>query len=99
MDIYRNLTDILISWGITGFILVAYVWCLLLKQSAKYATQKWKILAFSPALVAFIGTLAGQYLYTGYPHMRLCFLILAVKAFEEQNVQKQNIRCMEQQNT
>ncbi len=80
---HNAITDILISWGTVGLLLV--FWTLMMCGSKKFKqiSKKDRIMAYLPATVAFVYSMAGQYLTVGYPHMRLCFLLLAAQAFIE----------------
>lgn len=84
---HNMIADILIGWGIVGLILLCYCWGALYRCSAKYVDKKDKMLAYLPSLVAVLAAMAGQYITTGFPHMRLCFLLLAAKAFADDEAQ------------
>lgn len=79
---HNSITDILISWGLVGLLLVYGIVFMCYNRGRKGVSKQSRIMAILPAMVAFISSMAGQYLTTGYPHMRLCFLFLAAKAFE-----------------
>ena len=85
VDIFNSphnaIMDILISWGLLGLILISYTCWTMALHGAKNVNKKNRLLAFLPAMVSFVAVMAGQYLTTAYPHMHLCFLLLAVKAF------------------
>ena len=81
---HSAITDILISWGITGAILILCVWTAMLRKSARTQNKRDYLTAYLPAIIAMVCALTEQYLTTGYPHMRLCFLILAAAAFSRQ---------------
>lgn len=80
---HNILTDIAISWGLTGILFVVCTWGILYEWSCRGSKKDTRLLAYLPALTAFAAGLAGQYLSTGFPHMRLCFLLLAAKAFSD----------------
>ena len=77
---HNSITDILISWGITGLVIIIATWILLFYKSAKELNPKERVLAAIPAIVAIVISMGGQYLTTGFSHPRLCFLWIAMKA-------------------
>lgn len=87
---HNAITDVLISWGLTGMILVCGIVGMCFKKGAKGVDKKDRMIALLPATVALVSSMASQYLDTGYPHPRLCFLFLAVKAFETDKKQPIN---------
>lgn len=80
---HNILTDIVISWGLAGISLIVCNMVILYKRGCRDIRKDARLMAYLPALTAFAVGLAGQYLSTGYPHMRQCFLILAAMAFVE----------------
>ncbi len=82
---HNAFTDILISWGLVGFFLVGVILFMCGKKGVKNVNKKTHMIALLPAIVAMICTLAGQYLTTKIPHMRICFLLLAAKACISEN--------------
>lgn len=80
---HNILTDILICWGVTGVLLLAGVWFLCTRRHARLIPRQKQLLAYLPAIIAFVASLGGQYLTTGFPHLRLCFLILAAKGLAD----------------
>ena len=80
---HNMITDILICWGLLGLILILSILVAQYKKGIKRIDKKMRLLALLPAIIAVVASMAGQYLTTGYPHMRLCFLLLAAKAFTE----------------
>ena len=80
---HNILTDILISWGLVGIVLVVVMLVCLWRHTAKCVGKKERLLVYFPAIVALVAEFSGQYLSTSYPHMRLCFLIMAAKALVE----------------
>ena len=80
---HNVIADILISWGLLGLILTVAVLVLQYKKGTALVEKKMLMLASMPAVIALIATVGGQYLTSGFPHMRLCFLLLAAKAFAE----------------
>lgn len=85
---HNSITDILISWGLVGLFLVVGVLAMCWRRGIKSVAKKIRIIAILPALVALIASMAGQYLTSGSPHMRLCFLLLAAKAFAAEEKKK-----------
>ena len=83
---HNIITDILISWGLTGFFLLFYTWRIMLRYGTKKVMKKKRVLALLPAIVAAIYSMSGQYLSTAFPHMRLCFLLLAARAFSDEDL-------------
>lgn len=79
---HNAITDILISWGLVGMFLICGIVGMCFKKGAKNVDKKDRMIALLPAMVALVSAMASQYLDTGYPHPRLCFLFLAAKAFE-----------------
>lgn len=89
---HNAITDILISWGLVGLVLVATVIIMCWKRGIQAVDKKDRVMALLPAVVALISSMAGQYLIAGYPHMRLCFLMLAAKTFAtEKNADKETL--------
>ena len=82
---HNGLADILISWGATGLVALCVQWATLFRYSAKRIPKQVYLIAFLPALVDVVGGVAGQYLTTGIPHMRLCFLLLAATSFAKES--------------
>ena len=82
---HNSIADILISWGLVGFIIIAGMLGMCFKQGAKSVDKKDRAIALLPAMIALIASMAAQYLDTGYPHPRLCFLLLATQAFAKEN--------------
>lgn len=78
---HNMLTDILICWGIVGMFLIAVTLVMLYRRGIRNVPKKLRLLAALPAAVALITAMGGQYLTTHFPHMRLCFLLLAAGAF------------------
>lgn len=78
---HSAVTDILIGWGLAGAILVLCVWVAMLRKSVRTQNKGTYLTAYLPAIIAIVCAVSEQYLTTGYPHMRLCFLILAAAAF------------------
>ena len=81
---HNALADILYAWGVVGFLLIVGVILKCWRKSIKKVSKKDRIVSLLPAIVALCASMAGQYLTTGYPHMRLCFLILAAQAFAQE---------------
>ena len=82
---HNAITDILISWGIIGFVLVIAVLVLFYRLSVRSMTKTERALGIMPATVAVVFSMASQYLTTGYPHLRLCLLLLTMKAASGSN--------------
>ena len=80
---HNAITDTLISWGLLGLILVLVTLFLHYKKGIRNVKKEMWALAMLPVIAAVFSCMAGQYLTTGFPHMRLCFLLLATKAFEQ----------------
>lgn len=80
---HNSISDILICWGLIGFVLVVITLYTLFRYGKKGVDKKWRLLAFLPAIIALAASMAGQYLTTGSPHVRLCFLLLAAKVLSE----------------
>ena len=78
---HNSIADILISWGLVGFCLVITILGMLFKSGKKDVTKDNLILGSLPATIAIISSFAGQYLTVGFPHTRLCFLLLSINAF------------------
>lgn len=78
------ITDILLCWGLAGLVLVAGIAWLMYRRNRRSIRRSDVVLAYLPAIVALVVALAGQYLTTGYPHMRLCFLLLAARGLAEE---------------
>lgn len=81
---HNAITDILISWGLFGLLLVAGIIAMCWSKGIKGVDKKDRMMALLPAIVALVASMAGQYLTTGYPHMRQCFLFLAAKAWSSE---------------
>lgn len=77
---HNVVTDILISWGLVGLFLTIAVLVMQYRKGIALVEKKLLVLASMPAAIALIATIGGQYLTSGFPHMRLCFLLLAAKA-------------------
>lgn len=77
---HNAFTDILISWGLVGLILVVAIIAMCWNKGIKGVGKKNRVMALLPAVVAMVSTMGGQYLSTNIAHMRLCFLLLAAKA-------------------
>ena len=92
---HNAITDILISWGLLGFIMIICIMCMHCIDSIKGIQKKNILLAVIPFIVAVVISMAGQYLTTGYPHMRLCYLLISMKALSDngkKNVLLNNVR-------
>ena len=87
VDIWQSphniLTDILISYGLVGLISICTQWWLLIWCSFRKIPKQMRFFAFLPAILALIVDIAGQYITTGYPHVRLCALLLLAALFAE----------------
>lgn len=86
---HNIVTDVLISWGLLGLCLVIGVLILQYKKGVALVDKKLWVLSMMPAVIALIATVGGQYLSTGYPHMRLCFLLLASQAWGKTQVSQE----------
>ena len=82
---HNAVTDILISLGLVGMIIIAGIIGICYNLGTKSIDKKERVLALLPALVALIACMGGQYISEGYPHTRLCFLLLAAQAVLERN--------------
>lgn len=78
---HNMLADILICWGIAGMALIVMTLFMMYRRGISRVPKKQRIMAALPAAVALITAMGGQYLTTHFPHMRLCFLLLAAGAF------------------
>lgn len=87
---HNAITDILISWGLAGLVLILYVLFLQAGAGVKGVEKRHRLLALLPAIIAILVSMAGQYLTTSFPHMRLCFLLLAAKAFAQPEAEPTN---------
>lgn len=82
MSSHNAVADILISWGLMGMLLVVGIVGMCFGKGIKEVGKKDRAMALLPAMVALVASMAGQYLTVSYPHMRLCFLLLAAKGWE-----------------
>lgn len=73
--------DVLICWGFTGFVLICITLWKFFTKSKPVIAKSDRLFAFLPAIIAIISSMGGQYLTTGFPHVRLCFLLLAAQGF------------------
>lgn len=80
---HNAIADILICWGLTGLLLLVGILAMQGLQGIKAVKKEVRVLALLPAIVAAVICMGGQYLTTGFPHFRLCFLLLAAKALTE----------------
>lgn len=80
---HNSISDVLICWGLTGIILIAGILWLCYRRNRRYLPRRLLLLAYLPAIVSLVSTLGGQYLTTGFPHMRTCFLLLAAKGYAD----------------
>ena len=78
---HNIITDTLICWGLVGLVLVGWILWMMYRRNRPGVRRADVVLAYLPAIAALVVTMAGQYLTTGYPHMRLCFLLLAARGF------------------
>ena len=78
---HNAIADILMSWGLLGFILLLVILLSFYTKAIRYVSRKARLLVSIPALVAIVFSMAGQYLTVGYPHLRLSFLILSIQAW------------------
>lgn len=79
---HNSITDILICWGLLGLVLVAICLVMMYRRNRKSVSRQEVLLAYLPAIVAAVISLAGQYTTAGWPHMRLCLLLLAARGFQ-----------------
>ena len=77
---HNSIADILICWGAVGLVLILITLCKFAYRSFLTLDKKESVLAFAPAIIAIVSSMAAQYLTTGSPHARLCFLLLAAMA-------------------
>lgn len=77
------ISDILISWGLVGLVIICCVLFYLYRYNRRRVNNAYRFIAFLPAIVELAAAMSGQYLSIGYPHMRLCFWLLASRAFTE----------------
>lgn len=82
---HNCIADILVSWGGVGFLLLGCLLTMLYQSSSAKLRKSERFLAFIPVIVALVISVAGQYLTTGYPHTRLCFLLLSAQGWHSQN--------------
>lgn len=82
---HNFIPDVLISWGGIGFLLLTCMLVMFYRASRAKLFSSERFLAFTPVIVAFVLTLAGQYLTTGFPHTRLCFLLLSAQGWHTMN--------------
>ena len=87
---HNSITDILICWGVVGLLLVSITLWKLLRLGRARVNKSERLIACLPALIAFVAPLGGQYLTTGFPHVRLCFLLLAASAFAKEIIPAEN---------
>ena len=85
---HNALTDILICGGITGLILISGILSACYCKGTKEIKRKEQVFTLLPAIVAIVASMASQYLSMGYPHVRLCFLLLAAKAWENSDTKQ-----------
>jgi O-antigen ligase len=78
---HNGFVDILISSGLVGLISLCVQWVTLFRYGAQNISRKTYLIAFLPVIIAAVESFAGQYLTMGYPHMRMCFLLLAASSF------------------
>ena len=52
------------------------------RRNRRSVSRQEVLLAYLPAIVAAVISLAGQYTTAGWPHMRLCLLLLAARGFQ-----------------
>lgn len=81
---HNIITDVLICWGLLGLLLMGGILWLMFRKNRRYVKRPDVMLAYLPAIVAFVASMAGQYTTAGWPHMRLCFLLLAARGLAEE---------------
>lgn len=81
---HNAITDILICWGLTGAVLIIAIWISFYRLATRHMQKVDCLLASIPVVVALVMVMAGQYLTTGFPHMRMCFLLLSMSAISNE---------------
>lgn len=89
---HNAIADILISWGVTGLVVIVSLLVLVYRHGIRNVSKKERLLILLPALVALAGAMTGQYLTIGYPHMRMCFLLLATQALSTSSEERLPIK-------
>lgn len=80
---HNSIMDILICWGLLGLVLLVICLVLMYRRNRWAVSRQDVLLAYLPAIVAIVASMAAQYTTAGWPHMRLCLLLLAARAFQE----------------
>ena len=76
---HNAIADILICWGGVGLLIVLTIIIMFIKNTFSCLDKYDRVLAMIPITVVIVMLMAGQYLTTGFPHLRMCFLIVAMK--------------------
>lgn len=80
---HNCIMDILICWGLLGLVLVVICVVMMYRRNRRDVSRQDVVLAYLPAIVAIVFSMASQYTTAGWPHMRLCLLLLSARAFQE----------------
>ena len=89
---HNFVVDILICWGLTGFLLLLVFWWELLKSSGRHISKGNRKYAVIILLVNLLGLMMGQYLTIPLKHLQFCFTIFSLGMLDLSNCEKRFIR-------
>lgn len=74
---HNAIQEVLVAWGIPGFLLIVVFGLLMLQQSTKYST-KHALLNYIPLLIILAKSMAGQLLVSNYTMLALSYAYLSL---------------------